>query len=295
MKDLQDIFWWEENRKAITENESLVNGLRLFGYNIDKKARSPLSEHYHKDAIEITYVAQGMQVFEVGGEEYRVAGGEVFVTFKNEPHSTGTNPQGVCVQYWMQIELKNPVNFLGLSAPWDKAIYDGLSRCNTHFFKINKNYSHILDKAFFALAGNDPAQKARGHIMLLGFINEVLESQKRTENGYSQNINDAVKYIQQSVRKVITFEELSQISHLSVSRFKKKFNEQVGISPMAYHNLLKIEEAKRMLAENKKIIDITFELNFSSSSHFGYTFKKLTSMTPTEYKKYISQEKKENK
>lgn len=285
MKDLKDVFWWDKNRKVVTEKETLIRGLRVFGYNIDKKARVPLEEHYHRDTMEITYVARGMQIFKIDEKEYQVTGGEVFVTFPNEPHSTGTNPQGVCEQYWMQIELQDSSGFLGLSEPWDRIVFEQLQKFDMRFLRIGKNFSQILSQALYNLASKDENERAQGYLLVLTFINKILEGKKRIGTGYTDDIQRAVQYIQQHVKDVITFEQLSEIASLSVSRFKRKFNEQVGMSPMAYHNSLKIHEAKRMIKKGQKIIDIAFDLNFSSSSHFSSTFKKFTSMSPTEYKK----------
>lgn len=243
MIDLKDVFWWDKNRKVVTEKETLIRGLRVFGYNIDKKARVPLEEHYHQNTMEITYVARGMQIFKIDDREYQVTGGEVFVTFANEPHSTGTNPQGVCEQYWMQIELEDSANFLGLSAPWDQIIFDEFKRFDTRFLRIGKNFSQTLSQALYNLASKEESERVQGYLLVLTFIRKILEGKKRMDTGYTDDIQRAVQYIQQHVKDVITFEQLSEIASLSVSRFKRKFNEQVGMSPMAYHNSLKIREA----------------------------------------------------
>lgn len=70
------------------------------------------------------------------------------------------------------------------------------------------------------------------------------------------------------------------------SRFKAKFKGQMGVTPHAYMNALKIDSAKIYLkAEKLSVTEIAYMLNFSSSHHFASVFKKYAGCTPTEFRK----------
>ena len=58
MRDVRNTYFWDENRKMLTDNETLIPGLRLFGQ--DKRMNSSGSNrlHYHAEAMEITYVVR---------------------------------------------------------------------------------------------------------------------------------------------------------------------------------------------------------------------------------------------
>lgn len=286
MDDLRDCFWWEPNRKIVTELETLIPCLRVFGHNIDKAAKKPLGIHYHINTMEITYVVNGIQVFSVEDTDYSVSGGEVFIAFPNEPHSTGRNPQGACEQFWMQIELVPTSNFFGLASPWCDDLLEKLQSFKMRHFKLNKNFSNALSACVEKFSSKNILDKAMAHNILLSFIYEILDQEKKQENHkhISSDIADAIEYMKNNIYNNISFEELSQISVLSVSRLKSKFTEQVGMSPMQYLNFLKIEKAKEMIKQDEKIIDIAYNLNFSSSSNFCYVFKKLVGLTPMQYK-----------
>ncbi|HEQ5433646.1 TPA: AraC family transcriptional regulator, partial [Streptococcus pyogenes] len=50
---------------------------------------------------------------------------------------------------------------------------------------------------------------------------------------------------------------------------------------------LKIEAAKQLLDENKKVEEVSNLLGFSTSSNFSRTFKKIVGISPLEYKQKL--------
>lgn len=63
------------------------------------------------------------------------------------------------------------------------------------------------------------------------------------------------------------------------------FHQIIGLNPKEYILRKKVEFAKQMLSQNKDITTIAFDLGFSSSQSFATVFKKLTCITPSDYKK----------
>jgi AraC-like DNA-binding protein len=234
--------------------------------------------------VEITFVVQGSQTFNVGGEDYLVTGGEVFVSYKNEPHSTGINPQGVCEQYWLQLDLSKREEFLGLSPYWADFMYSCISNLRNRHFKIDKSYSGVLNEAIYKYNSQDHTDQMQAHCNLLSFINEVIKRESRTDT-LTDDIVTAKKFIDNNVYNTISIEQVAQACMLSVSRLKTKFCSQVGMAPMQYYNYKRLYEAKIMLENGEKIIDVAYKLQFSSSSHFSNFFKKHTHMTPRQHQK----------
>ncbi|MFR6641846.1 MAG: helix-turn-helix domain-containing protein [Christensenellales bacterium] len=56
---------------------------------------------------------------------------------------------------------------------------------------------------------------------------------------------------------------------------------------IGYYLELKIEESKRLIRENKTFSEISDLLGFDSLPHFTKTFKRVTTMTPREFKNSI--------
>ncbi len=76
----------------------------------------------------------------------------------------------------------------------------------------------------------------------------------------------------------ITKEDLSQV-----------INEQLGMNFKNFLNLHRIEEAKKRLLDRNEnqfvLLKIAFEVGFNSKSAFNAAFKKLTGLSPSEYRK----------
>ncbi len=70
-----------------------VRDALLIGRYRYNSARQKLDTHVHSGMMEICYCHKGEQVYEVYGQTYHLKGGDVFVTFPDELHSTGNHPE----------------------------------------------------------------------------------------------------------------------------------------------------------------------------------------------------------
>lgn len=64
------------------------------------------------------------------------------------------------------------------------------------------------------------------------------------------------------------------------------FKNEYGMTPKAYTDKLRLEEAKRFLTDTEiKVIDIAYSVGFGSLSAFYCFFKKEMDVTPSEFRK----------
>jgi AraC family transcriptional regulator len=92
-------------------------------------------------------------------------------------------------------------------------------------------------------------------------------------------------YIRENLAQPLTLEELALVAGLSKRHFLRAFAESVGVAPHRFVVGLRIEEAKRQLAESAKpITGIALDCGFSHAQHFSATFRKSAGMTPLEYR-----------
>lgn len=80
-------------------------------------------------------------------------------------------------------------------------------------------------------------------------------------------------------------EVLAKSLHRDYSQLSKLFSETEGITIEQFVILQKIEKVKELLAYNQmNLSEISFALGYSSVPHLSAQFKKITGLTPTQFK-----------
>ncbi len=81
-------------------------------------------------------------------------------------------------------------------------------------------------------------------------------------------------------------EEMVRRSHVPARSFKRRFSKATGYSPIAYVQLLRIEEAKRRLEGTDAPIDeISWAVGYEDPAFFRRLFKRVTRVTPGAYRR----------
>ena len=135
-------------------------------------------------------------------------------------------------------------------------------------------YPHYLDRA------QKESQKIRYRNSHITGLN------KQAVIGQLETLLEQEKVYRDRTLTVKTLSEklgitLQQLSELLNSHYNSNFN--------SFINIYRVEYAKMILQTRPdgNILEIAFECGFNSKSTFNAAFKKLTGITPTEYKKQI--------
>ena len=101
------------------------------------------------------------------------------------------------------------------------------------------------------------------------------------------NIQRVLGHIENEYTEIIHLGELAAISGYSLSRFKIKFKDKVGITPSNYIRFKKLEYAKYLLRTTEKTVTrIALDSGFSSSNYFSTVMKNLSNYSPCEYRDF---------
>lgn len=103
----------------------------------------------------------------------------------------------------------------------------------------------------------------------------------------SSIVGDVIELLKSALYARLTLSEISEKTYYSKTYLNNIFKKNTGYSIMQYYNLLKIEEAKKLLREKLSTTVISDKLNFESPNYFTKVFKKYSGMTPSEYRKTI--------
>ncbi len=95
------------------------------------------------------------------------------------------------------------------------------------------------------------------------------------------NLLMVIQHIEDHVRAKITLEELAQKAGMSKYHFSRVFKRYIGMTPIKFVTLRKIEKAKELLKRHDfNVSSVAYELGFNDASTFIKQFKKFTGQTP---------------
>lgn len=109
---------------------------------------------------------------------------------------------------------------------------------------------------------------------------------KEQENINYNRIAQAIEYIQANFKSQPNLDEVAEKVHLSPSHFQRLFTEWAGVSPKKFLQYISIENAKRILSNDKQatLFDTAFDTGLSGTSRLHDLFVNIEGMTPTEFK-----------
>lgn len=94
-----------------------------------------------------------------------------------------------------------------------------------------------------------------------------------------------LEYIHTHISESINIETLANVGCVTKSYLIKLFKRDFGTSPIQYINKKKVERAQLLLfTTDKTVKEIAFLLGFGDQNYFVRLFRKVTDMTPQEYR-----------
>jgi AraC-like DNA-binding protein len=258
--------------------------------------------HYHPE-LELHYVVRGEGVRFIGDNISNFSDGEVILLGENLPHTWRCNEEyyqqnpkldveAIVIQFLPDCLGKDfihlPESFL-LPKLFEKAkkgmIIEG---------KTKESIVELMKKA-------PEANKIGKLILLLNILNLLAETEEYSPITsayafYQSNETDTIRlnkvcsYTLSNYKREITLDEISSISNLSVTSFCRYFKLMTKKTYYDFLIEIRISHACRLLVEDKLPTEVVcFECGFNNVSNFYRHFKKVTTMTPLDYKKkYLS-------
>jgi AraC-type DNA-binding domain-containing proteins len=276
----------ERNRRSTFNNTELTDiGVQFLGSYRYLRPMPALIPHEHGAATEICYLEKGSQTYSVGGHDYRINGGEVFISFPRELHSTGESNQSRGCLYWVQVDADCRKLF-GLPEDDAELVSECIRSLNARTFKVSDETGRLLISAYGDIASGSPLRfiSARSKLVLFIFGLVTDMAAYGLDGDMSAEIKRCLAEIDEGARGELTTTALAASLNYSESYFKQKFKREVGIPPREYILRRKIELSKPELLDlANTVTDTALEFGFSSSQHYSRVFRDVTGMSPSEF------------
>ncbi|QHV99961.1 AraC family transcriptional regulator [Spirosoma endbachense] len=259
--------------------------------------------HYHPE-LELHYIVKGEGVRFIGDKISNFSHGEVVLVGENLPHTWRSNEQYFHNDPDLAIEviviqflpdclgehlLKLPEAYL-IPKLYEKA-KSGMvitGKTNQKLVELMRQAVHAtnLDKIIILLSILKTLAETDEYEMIVSGRAEFYQSNETD----TLRLNKVCNYTLTNYKKDITLEEISAISNLSVTSFCRYFKLMTNKTYYDFLIEIRISHACRALIEDKTPTEvICFDCGFNNVSNFYRHFKKVTGLTPLEYKrKYLN-------
>jgi AraC-like DNA-binding protein len=93
----------------------------------------------------------------------------------------------------------------------------------------------------------------------------------------------AVELLRASLAEPVTVAELARCAGMSQAHFIRAFKREIGLPPHRYLTLLRLRQARRLLAAGTGAADAAVSVGFYDQSHLTRLFKRTYGITPVQY------------
>jgi transcriptional regulator GlxA family with amidase domain len=116
----------------------------------------------------------------------------------------------------------------------------------------------------------------------------IFKGQKTHED---EPVKKAQEFIENNFEEKITVDQLASMLALSRRNLERRFKKATANTVVEYMQRVKIEAAKKSLETGRKNInEVMYEVGYSDNKAFRTTFKKITGLSPIEYRSKYNKE-----
>jgi AraC family transcriptional regulator, arabinose operon regulatory protein len=234
----------------------------------------------HFPGHELILCLRGQGWVRIGGRTHPVKRGDLVWINCHRPHEHGAVKSNPWEVYWVRIEGPKLEPMCSILSVWANPVF---SRFNA------AAAAAVFREVFDLIRGNAPEAPALIHAAIARLIALAFCAR--------QNPADTAPVIPPALGKPVermrlfyferhTVADLARLAGMSPTHFARLFRSSFGTSPIDWLRRERISQAKRRLAETGAAIkEIAEQVGYNDRYFFSKDFKKLTEMTPREFRR----------
>ena len=229
---------------------------------------------------QLLYITEGRGYFRSAttGHKVPLSRGSMFLLFPGEWHTYCPDPATGWNEFWIGFD----------GALIDRWVENGFFSAERPVFSVglHEDLVNLYNEAIQAAADQESGFQQR----LLGIVNHLLGlsiyyERKETFSEVADLIGRAKIFIAEK-HNTVTPEDVADYLCIGYSKFRKLFKEYTGFSPARYIQEVRLTKVKEALTNtNTPVKQIAWDMEFDNFDYFCTAFRRLTGMTPTQYRK----------
>lgn len=255
-------------------------------YHLFTRPKLPTWRPKGRVDFQLLYIASGRAHFHFGEKEEIVTAGHMVFYRPKEPQKYEYYGADQTEVYWVHFTGGNVTNLLrsyGLTND-KKVFYCGSDLEYKNLFRAmiqelqmcREDYPEMLEIYLRQI-----------FIKLHRYLNTV----SRVDNSQiAEEIDKATMYFSEHYNEDICIEEYAKRHSMSTSWFIRNFKQYTGSTPMQYILSIRLHNAEALLKSNQyNVSEIASIIGYDNPLYFSRIFKKAKGLSPSEYRKNISQ------
>ncbi|MCD9024246.1 AraC family transcriptional regulator [Cohnella silvisoli] len=241
-----------------------------FIFFIKHPQQTYIQAHQH-GCHELVYYFRGQGVTQIGRRKYNFQDNSFAIISPHvlhDEHHVAEESDVLCIGFHSShVDLKDLKSMY--EDDNDQTIGQFLLRMKQEFTQKRDGYSDML---------NLMVEELTIHLQRLIGLKGIPQPQE-------DQLQYVINFMDEHYQQDVSVESLAIMSGYSYGRFRHLFKEKMGIAPLRYIFLKRIEFAKSLLLGTKmRISDIASETGFVNDAQFCSIFKRETGLTPKTFR-----------
>lgn len=262
------------------------DGLRIEAYHFQGIVQ-PFPNHFHEYYV-IGFVEDGTRRLLCRNREYSIEKGSIVLFNPGDNHACvqsddGTfDYRGFNIAKEVVLELAEEVSgkrqLPGFS---ENVVYDEEAAC------------YLRRLHGMVMAGSDDFGKEETLLFLITLlVQNYGQSFEKCIPECREEIEKACEYMEQHFTERIYLDQICRYAGLSKSTLLRAFTKSKGITPYRYLETIRVNEAKKLLAEEMPPVEVAVRTGFSDQSHFTNYFNQFIGLAPGVYREIFAEKDK---
>lgn len=244
----------------------------------------PFPSHFHEHYV-IGVVESGERVLSCRGKEYTIREGSILLFHPGDSHACvqsdgGTlDYRGINIAKETMLDLAEEIT--------GKRELPGFSE---NVIEDEEAACHLRSLHEMVMTGTGDFGKEEA---LLFFLSYLIQNYGQPFESCipecRQEIEKACVYMERHFAGQVYLDQICRYAGLSKSTLLRAFTKEKGVTPYRYLETIRINEAKKLLAEGVRPVETAVRTGFSDQSHFSNYFNRFIGLAPGAYREIFSE------
>lgn len=248
-----------------------------------------VAAHVHKDYFELSIVVNGNGEILTNGEAVAVKPNDIHVSYSFESHEVRSSAESPLQYMFFAFKTQNR-EYLKRLLEIKSVFHSALSRV-IHSQTLTTQVEYALKKinSTSELLHEELMHAVLSEIIILTIGAFYKQDKPDLKISQAQELcYQIMAYINENVSSLDSLQDINQEFKYDYAYLSRLFKSTTGQTLAAYYQNIRFQTAKSLIEQNYKLTEIATMLHFASLYSFSKSFKSFYNISPSAYKKSVS-------